>query len=63
MRYYTPEEVEKLIPKELEDKFDRFMMGKTCGIVDGKQALYKHDVDKFLVRNDIEPLDGHSFNR
>jgi|GEM_PF-4753692 len=62
MKYYTEKEIRFLIPTKLKAHFYKFMFGQTCGFApDGSNALYKHDVDRFLIRHNITPLEGTKF--
>jgi len=48
------EEVIKLIRKENEVKFDKFMYGQTTEMIDGIINYYDYDVEQFCKINKIE---------
>ena len=46
--HYTRQDVEMLVGAENMDKFDEYMFGQTCPLLDGEMEYYKHDVDRFV---------------
>lgn len=50
MDYYTREKTKRLIEAAGGDiaVFDGWMRGQTCPVKHGKEAYWKHDVDRFI---------------
>jgi len=57
MKYYTKKQTTELVGEHFHD-FNKFMFGQTVPIVDGEDAFYKHDVDKFLESRGLPVGEG-----